>query len=217
MQFLPNFPLHLNAVYLFGLTLLLGVISGELARRSYYFPKISGYIAVGFLVGPSVFNMVTPSLLSSSRIFIDISLGLILFSLGRHLDIKWLKHDPGILKMSIAESFLTFTCIFTMLIAFKLPWLQAALAATIAIATAPTVVMMIANDLSSKGPVTRRTLILTSLNNLIALIIFTILLPITQVRADDDHMIAYAAYLIWFYIIGDIDIYRHNDNCPFYR
>lgn len=206
MQFLPHFPLHVNAVSLFGLTLLLGVISGELARRSYYFPKILGYIAVGFLLGPSVFNVVTPALLSGSRIFIDISLGLILFSLGRHLDIKWLKHDTGILKMSLMESFLTFTFIFLMFITFHFPWLQAALAATIAIATAPTVVMMVADDLSSKGPVTRRTLILTSLNNLIALIIFTILLSITKYRMTYD-MVGYTAYLLFGSILLGLSIF----------
>ena len=54
------------------------------------------------------------------------------------------------------------------------------LAATIAIATSPAVVMMVAHDLSAEGPVTRRALILTSLNNLYALILFVILAPMTR-------------------------------------
>lgn len=180
MNFLPHFPLHVNVIALFGLTMLLGLIGGELAKRCYFIPKISGYIAIGFLVGPSVFNMVTPSLLAGSKIFIDISLGLILFELGRHLDFTWLRHDNGILKMSLAESLLTFILVFSILLALHLPWLHATLAAIIAVATSPAVVMMVADDLSSKGPVTRRALILTSLNNLFGLILFTIFLPVIQ-------------------------------------
>jgi Kef-type K+ transport system membrane component KefB len=206
MQFLPSFPLDINAASLFGITLLLGVISGELAKRFYYFPKISGYIAVGFLVGPSAFNIVTPSLLFIARIFVDISLGLILFELGRHLDIQWLRRDPGILKMSVSESSLTFILIFAMLMAFQFPWLHAALAATIAIATAPSVVLMVADDLSSKGPVTRRTMILTSLNNLFALLLFTLLLPMTQTNMFNE-IVENAAYRIFGSLLLGIAIF----------
>jgi Kef-type K+ transport system membrane component KefB len=178
MHLLPH--LHVNVVSLFGLTLLLGLLGGELAARLSFLPRISGYLAVGFLLGPNCLNMVTPSLLAGSHIFVDISLGLILFTLGRHLDLRWIRHDKSVLHMAIVESTLTFLFIFALFIAFNFTWLQAALTATIAVATSPAVVMMVADDLNSKGPVTRRTLILTSLNNLFALFLFTILLPMTQ-------------------------------------
>jgi len=200
MQLLPHFPLHLNVVVLFGFTLLLGLISGELATRTSFLPRISGYIAIGFLVGPSAFNIVTPTLLSGSRIFVDISLGLILFDLGRHLDFIWLRHDRSIILMSLTESCLTFLFIFFTLLIFHIPALYASLVATIAIATSPAVALMIADDLSSKGPVTRRTLILTSLNNLFALILFTILLPITQTH-NLSFVIGYSAYRMFASIL----------------
>ncbi len=180
MQIFPHLPLHVNVVSLFGLTLLLGLLGGELAARFIFLPRILGYIAVGFLVGPNALNMVTPSLLSGAHIFVNISLGLILFTLGRHLDFRWLRHDGGILSMAIVESSLTFIFVFTLFIVFQFTCLQSALTATIAVATSPAVVMMVSDDLQSKGPITRRTLILTSLNNLFALLLFTILLPMTQ-------------------------------------
>ena len=193
MHFLPHFPLNINPVALFGLTLLLGLIGGELAQRSYFLPKISGYLAVGFLVGPTVFNIVTPPLLANAHIFVDISLGLILFDLGRHLDITWLRHDPGIIYMSIAESALTFIFVMMILLFFHLPVLHAALTATIVIATSPAVIMMVADDLKAHGPVTRRTFILTSLNNMFALILFTLLLPIAS-SSSLTQLVGYAAY-----------------------
>lgn len=181
MQIFPYFSMYLNSVALFGITLLLGLIGGELAKRSYFFPIISGYIAMGFLIGPGGFNIINSSMLASARIFVEISLSLVLFEMGRHLDFRWLRKDYGLLLSSITESGLTFSAIFIIIyFIVGLSKLQAAFAGAIAIATSPAVVMMIAHDLSSQGPVTRRTLILTSMNNLFALIIFTFLLPLTQ-------------------------------------
>lgn len=190
MHFLPNFPIHFNPIVLFGLTLLLGLLGGEIAKATRLLPRISGYIAVGFLVGPNGFNIATPSVLADASFFVDIALGLILFDLGRHLDFNWLRHDHGLLPMAITESCLTFGLVFATLYLFKFSWLPSALAATIATATSPAIVMMVAHDISSEGPITRRTMMLTSLNNLFALILFTILLPITHVKSSTPQIIS---------------------------
>ncbi|MBA3661517.1 MAG: cation:proton antiporter [Gammaproteobacteria bacterium] len=194
MLFFPQFPLRLNPIALFGLTLILGLIGGELAKRSRILPAITGFIAVGFLVGPGGLDIVTPSLLAYARLFVDISLGLVLFDLGRHLDFNWLRHDRGILPMAIAESSLTFLFIFMVLSFFNLPPLSSALAATIAVATSPAEVMMVAHDLSAEGPVTRRTLILTSLNNLFGLTLFAFFLPFTAPHTSLLNMIGHVIY-----------------------
>ena len=190
MHFFPRLPIHFNPIVLFGLTLLLGLLGGEIVKATRLLPRISGYIAVGFLAGPNGFNIATPSVLADASFFVDIALGLILFDLGRHLDFSWLRHDRGLLPMAILESCLTFSLVFTVLYLFKFPWLPSALAATIATATSPAVVMMVAHDISSEGPITRRTMMLTSLNNLFALILFTILLPVTHVKSSTSQIIS---------------------------
>src|SRR3990167_753731 len=198
MNFLPSFPLQLNVIALFGITLLLGLIGGELARRIRFLPRISGYIAIGFLLGPGGFNIVSQSVLVTARLFVDISLGIILFDLGRQLDFTWLRHDRGLFPMAIAESGITFISIFAMVYLFVgLPWLPSMLAASFAMATSPAVVMMVAYDLTAEGPVTRRTLALTSLNNFFALMIFTFLLPMTQLATIKKPILwAHSTYLI---------------------
>ena len=196
MDFLPHFPLYYNRVILVGLALLLGLIGGEVAKRTRIFPQISGYIAVGFLLGPDVLNITSASLLANLRIFVDISLGLILFELGKNLDFTWLKHDRGIIRMALTESLLTFSFVFLVMWFFRLPPLHASLAAAIAVATSPAVVMMIAHDLAAKGPVSRRTFILTSLNNLIGLLLFSMLLPLSKTGVTQDAMLQTALYRI---------------------
>lgn len=209
MHFLPKFPLHLNSISLFGITLLLGIVGGEAARRIRYLPQISGYILVGFLIGMGGFNIVNQSVLANAHLFIDISLSLILFELGRHLDFTWLRHDRGILYMSITESILTFILILCVLYFIAgMQLLSSSLAATITIATSPAVVMMIAYDLSSEGPVTRRALILTSLNNLYALILFVILAPMTQSGAlFNANLFSYVGYRLFGSILLGLIIF----------
>lgn len=189
IQAYPNFPLHFNQVALFGILLLLGLLGSEIARLSRFLPRITGYIAVGVIVGPHGFNIVTSSLLSNAQIFVDIAVGLILFDLGRHLDFKWLYHDKGILPTALMESTFSFIFVFVVLYMFNISILLSAIGATIAIATSPAIVMMVAHDISAKGPVTRRTFILTSLNNVIALILFTILLALTQLNTSNSLII----------------------------
>ncbi|MBV8802285.1 MAG: cation:proton antiporter, partial [Gammaproteobacteria bacterium] len=180
MELLPHFPLHLNPVFIFGLTILLGLVGGELATRTHFLPVITGYIIVSFLMGPGGFNIANASVLEISRLFVDISLSLILFELGRHLDFRWLCRDRGLLLTAIAEASFTFVIIFFLsYFLATLSILESAFAATISMSTSPAVVMMIAYDTSSEGPVTRRSLILTSTNNCFALILFTFLLFFT--------------------------------------
>jgi Kef-type K+ transport system membrane component KefB len=209
MHFIPKFPLHLNSITLLGLTLLLGLMGGEIAKRLRFLPQISGYIAIGFLIGSGGFNIVNQTVLANAHIFVDISLSLILFELGRHLDFSWIRHDFGIMYMSLAESSVTFTLIFCLLhFLAGMHMLSSALAATIAIATSPAVVMMVAYDLSAEGPVTRRSLMLTSLNNLYALIIFIILAPLAQSGTLINYdLITFIAYRLFGSILLGLAIF----------
>lgn len=197
MQFLSELNLHFSPVMFFGLILLLGLIGGEITRLTRFVPRITGYIAVGFIVGPAVFNLVTPSVLLDLRIFVDIALGLILFDLGRQLDFKWLRYDRGLLYMSLAESGLTFILVFAALVVLDLPWISAALAASIAMTTSAAVIMMVSNDLSSEGPVTRRVLMMTSINNLLGITVFSLLIPMAKSHIPMDmNPLIYDAYRI---------------------
>lgn len=177
MEFLPSFPLPVNQFALLGLVLLAGLIGGELAARTRLVPRIAGYIAVGLLVGPAGFGWLKSPMLGEARIFIDISLGFILFELGRRLDGDWLRHDRAIVRTALAECLLVFALLFLTLAGFGFPLLPSALAASIGMVTSPAVVMMVARDLHAEGPVTRRTLTLVALGNLLALTVFTLLLP----------------------------------------
>lgn len=175
LAFLPDWPLPISGLALFGALLLAGLFGGVLARWV-GLPAITGYIVVGMLLGQTGLRFLTPELLAQSRPFIDISLGLILFDLGRRLDFNWLRKNPYLLFSAISESLLSFTLIYVTLYYLGLPLLFAAIAAAIGMAGSPVVVMLIAHEQRAEGQVTERALNLVALNSVLAYVVVAMLL-----------------------------------------
>lgn len=182
-EFLPAWPPAANEFLILGLLLLAGLIGGRLAATTRVLPAITGYIAIGFLLGPGVLGLLNDSVLAQSRLLAEFSLGLIVFDLGRRLDLEWARHDRWLLPMGITESALSFIAMFGLLhFIGGIDTLEAAVAAVVGIATAPAVVLLVTNELKAEGPVTRRMLWHVALNNIIATLGVTLLLPFIEAR-----------------------------------
>lgn len=176
LSFLPPFPFSASPLALFGLLLLAGLAGGELVKRVLRLPRIVGYVLIGLALGASGLNVLDAGMVKESWIFVDIALGLILFELGRRLDLMWLKRDPWLAATGVLESALSFALVY-----FTLTWLDvqplyAAVAAAIGIATSPAVAMVVAQELRAEGQVTERMLGLTAINSVIAFVTVTMLL-----------------------------------------
>jgi Kef-type K+ transport system membrane component KefB len=130
-SFLPSFPLQMSYPLLFGVLLVLGMMGGEVARL-FRLPRILGYTLVGFVIGALAQAMGFEPLVEEARIFVDLSLGLVLFELGRRMDIRWMRRDWTLAAMGFAESALTFAAVFFTLRAFDFEPVLAGLAASIA-------------------------------------------------------------------------------------
>jgi len=137
---------------------------------------MTGYAVVGFIFGPLATAMGMAPLIDEARIFVDLALGLVLFDLGRRMDLKWMRRDWSLLATGLAESLLTFIAVFMTLDALDFRPVHAGLAAAIAMTTSPAVVLLIAHDTRAEGQVTERALNLTALNCLLASVIVTIML-----------------------------------------
>jgi NhaP-type Na+/H+ or K+/H+ antiporter len=197
-DFLPAWPLEANSFLIFGLLLLAGLAGGRLAAMTRVLPAITGYIAIGFILGPGVLGFLDTATLGDARLLAEFSIGLIVFDLGRRLDLGWAGHDRWLLPMGLAESVLSFAAMFALLHFAGIATLEAAVAAMIGVATAPAVVLLVANELKADGPVTRRMLWHVALNNIVAAIGVTMLLPFIEVRESGSALdpIARAAWLI---------------------
>ena len=196
LGFLPALPFELSFPLMFGVLLVAGMLGGEMAR-SVKLPRILGYVTVGFVLAPLAQLIGLDLLLDEARIFVDLALGLVLFDLGRRMDLQWMKRDWTLAAAGLAESLLTFAAVFATLLAFDFAAVQASIAAAIAMATSPAVVMLIVQVTKAEGQVTERALNLVALNSLLASIITTILLATAhlEARVDVETALLHPAYL----------------------
>ena len=176
LEFLPQFPLAANPLALFGVLLLAGALGGELVRRVLNLPRITGYVLIGLTLGASGLDVLDTRMLSYTRVFLDIGLGLVLFELGRRVDFAWLVRDRWLAAMALAECVLSFGCMFGALTMFNVEPLYAAIAAAIGVSSSPAIVLLVARELKAEGQVTERALNLVAINSVAAFVLATMLL-----------------------------------------
>lgn len=167
----------LTPMLAFGFLLLVGALGGFFAHKLRYLPSITGFMLAGYLVGPGALGLVPAESLKDAKILVDISLALILYRLGTSLDWRLLRAQPRILLTSLAESLLSFFCVFGLLVWLDLTPLLSALIAAILVSSSPAVLLHVAHETGAKGPVTESAKILVGLNNLWSYGIFILLTP----------------------------------------
>lgn len=183
MNFLPSWPLASNTLFFFGVLLLCGATGGYITHRWPWLPSITGFMLVGLIAGPNVLQLVSYDTLSESRVIIDVALGLILYRLGLTLDMKRLIHDHKLLLVSFVESTLTFVVVYSGMLLLELDSLTSAVIAALAVSSSPAVLIHVAHEMGARGPVTERAKSLVALNNVIAFLIFSALLPLLYRQA----------------------------------
>jgi Kef-type K+ transport system membrane component KefB len=179
---LPSFalaqPVQWNALLLFGSLLLFGLIAGHIVSKSPWVPRITGYLIVGFILGGGGLNWLSGDVLSVTNIFADIAVALVVYQLGRYVDIGWLRREKWLLATVVTSAVLCFTFVSLALLWFGTSNVLALLGGVWAIATAPAVVLVVLRDLKAEGQVTRRLATMTALNNFVAILAAYALLPV---------------------------------------
>ena len=171
--------LYLGFLLLF--CLLLGRIVSHLR-----IPKVTGYILAGIVAGPSSLRFFSEGLstslynsLDELRFLSDLALGLIAFNIGGEFQQeRFKKMGGGIVTVSLIETFITFSIVFCLLFLFTRNMPAALCLGICAIATAPCATLLVLREYDSEGFVTNALTILTGLNNLICLGVFTLCFPI---------------------------------------
>lgn len=171
-------PLHWNALLLFGSLLLLGLVGGHIATKTPWVPRITGYLFIGFILGVGGLDLLSGDFLKLANIFADVAMALVVYQLGRYVDIGWLRREKWLLATVITSAILCFVFVSGALIWFGTSRALALLSGVLAIATAPAVVMVVVRELKAEGQVTRRLAAMTALNNFLALLAAYALLPV---------------------------------------
>ncbi|PUA17063.1 cation:proton antiporter [Glaciimonas sp. PCH181] len=197
---LPSFaladPLQWNALLLFGSLLLFGLLGGYIATKTPWVPRITGYLVVGFILGVGGLDLLSGDVLKLANIFADIAVALVVYQLGRYVDIGWLRREKWLLATVMLSSALCFVFVSGALIWIGTSTVLALLGGVLAIATAPAVIMVVVRDLKAEGQVTRRLAAMTALNNFVAILVAYALLPVIAHEGTTPFitMLAHTAY-----------------------
>ncbi len=185
-DFLPPWPPQGTGALTLGLLALIAAICGELAARL-RMPRLIGYTVVSVVFAGAAAALARVSLAPIDDETADLVLGIcaaiILFEVGQRVSWGWLRRNPALTVTSITEAMLTFGVVFLVMRLGSFSPLAAALIATISVATSPAVALAVVRELRSQGQITERTLLLTAMNSIYAVLLATVLLAWIQVDA----------------------------------
>lgn len=216
-----------NTLLLFGSLLLFGLISGYLASKFPWIPRITGYLLIGFILGDSGFNLLSGDMLRIANIFADIAVALVVYQLGRYVDINWLKREKWLCATVVSSAILCFSFVSIALLWIGISLIPAVLSGVWAIATAPAVILVMLHDLNAEGQVTRRLATMTTLNNFIAIFATYILLLFIKYKSNISILILFQdnlyalfcsfllAYIMYWLIIPLARLFGHKKEYQF--
>jgi len=169
--------LYLSIMMALGLTL------GKIASR-FELPDIMGYILAGILL--SGFGVVTHETVLQLEFVTNISLGFITFSFGTLLYWPNMKaHLKQILVVLAVEVLLIFGLTVALFSIFAQPLWFSLIMAAISIPTATAPIIEITKKHKAKGPLTNLICGIAGWDNLIAVFIFMMILPIAIALKND--------------------------------
>jgi Kef-type K+ transport system membrane component KefB len=177
MDFLPTTAFTFSPLLAFALLLLVGALGGYLAHLTRWVPSITGFMVVGFLIGPSGLGLLDKQTLLDARILIDIALALILYRLGTSLDLRFIRQHPALVLTSLAEASVTFIACFVVLHWLDFSVVLSALISAMLISSSPAVLLHVAHETGAKGPVTETAKTLVALNNCWSFLVFAAVIP----------------------------------------
>lgn len=162
------FPILLTA----GLVILLGFYVGKVARLI-RLPSLIGFMIVGALLGPSLFDLLNVKIQENLSFITDICLGFVALSIGIELRFTTLKQQGwGMMLIIFMESFMAFIIVtlFVWLVSKDLA--LALILGSIAPASAPAGTVAVIQEFKAKGPLTQALYTVVGFDDGLGIVIF---------------------------------------------
>ncbi|MBN2372187.1 cation:proton antiporter [bacterium] len=187
---------EINPVLAVGILIIIGYLGG-MAAKKVKFPRISGYIFIGMLLGVSFLNIISQEVIHGGlNIITDITLGIIAYLVGGSMSIDSLRRvRKDIAWISFFEAlgawiFVTFIILFIGPlivrlniedIIFSQTYLpMAIILGAVSLATAPAATIAIIREYKSRGPLTTILMGVVTLDDAYAIIGTAIALSIAN-------------------------------------
>lgn len=146
-------------------------------------PKLYGAVAAGLLLGVSGFGLVDAPLLSQFQELFNAASALVLFEVGRKMDLVWLWRSGRQGASLLLGCVLRGLGSFALLLVFGLGWAEAAFIASILIAVNPVVYASMVSDSNASGVATYAGANTVGVSSVIALV--AVALSLAWIRATE--------------------------------
>ena len=187
LRFVDPAPIPGAAVTLnLGILLLTAFIGGQVANRL-GLSRVTGYIVVGLVIGPSVLNFLSEAEVETLKPFSGLAIALIALTAGGELNLRALRGSyRSLASITIVQTATILAFVFAAVVGLRsylpfttgLPWNEvfaiAIVFAAIAVASSPSVAIAVITDTRSKGPVSTTVLGVTVLKDVLVIVLFAI-------------------------------------------
>jgi len=158
-----------------ALTLVCAALLGHLVHHQLSLPRVIGYSAMGMSLAALGTGLPDGALLGTERLIVDLALAVLLFELGAHVPLDWLRANRMLLLTSLLESSVGYVAVFAVLALCGFPAEVSLSGAAVLGVSAGALAGRIAAELRSSGQVTDRMLVLSALNTLYSVLLLKLL------------------------------------------
>lgn len=199
--------LYTNHIFNVGFMILLAIIGGKLIEKL-NFPKVTGYILMGIIVGPSLWGMIIPEggeihemllhnygvdftgwisveMTHAFMIIRQVAIGFIGYTIGLELKLSKLKKTgKQVSLITLAQAASTAILVGASIMVYRISMGQnyvltyGLILGAIATATAPAPIVAVVKNYRTKGPVTDVLLPLVALDDAIGIMLFATMLSL---------------------------------------
>ena len=211
-------PLEARATLALGFLLLAAIVGGELARRA-RLPRVTGYLLIGFAVGPAWLGLVRREEVDALRFVGDGAVALIGLAAGSELTLDALRPSRVALAR-VASGAIGFPFLVVSLVLLSVgPWFpvtrhqpvgDAAVVAlvlgTIAAASSPAITVAMMSELDARGPVARALLGTAVVQDLAVVVLFALVLAVGHTLASAGALNVAVAGTVILQLVGSIAV-----------
>ena len=176
--------LYDNPLYGVAALVIFGLIGGKLISML-KFPRVTGYILIGIIIGPSVLHVLSIEMVEHFTIIRQVAIGFIGYTIGLELKFSKLKKTgKQVTIITFVQAITTAVFVCLAIVAYlsatngKYIWTYGLILGAIATATAPGPIVAVVKSFRTKGPVTDVLLPLVALDDAIGIMLFAVMLSL---------------------------------------
>ncbi len=173
--------LHSNVFIDIALLVAIGILGGKIAEF-FKLPKVTGYIIIGMIFGPNILNVFNEEMIYDFKALKILGLGFIGYNVGLEVNFKMLKYNRfAVLFITIFQAVVTFVLVGGMILLFvgEYAWTYALIFGAIATVTTPAPIVACIRSYHTKGRLTALLCPMIALDDVLGVILFAFVLPIS--------------------------------------